>query len=78
MKILYSNTRLRDIPNDFVLNNIDSSLIKNPNSTIKDLIFYDDNIVRLLVFPSDLNNETLEVIENTIDELELETNVTGV
>ncbi|AIO18499.1 MMPL family protein [Candidatus Izimaplasma bacterium HR1] len=78
MNIVYSNQFLGEIPNDMVLNNIYNNLSSDPNSTIHDLISYDDNTVRLLIFPSDLNNDTLGTIEEAIDNLNLETSVTGV
>ena len=78
MNIMYSNQSPGEIPNDMVLNNLYTTLSSDPNSTVNDLIAYDENIVRLLVFPSDLENDTLETIETTIDELNLNTSVTGV
>jgi len=78
IKIMYSNQFSGDIPNDMVLNNLYTMLSSDPNSTINDLISYDENTVRLLVFPSDLENETLNVIEDTVDEINSETSVTGV
>ncbi len=78
MKIVYANQFDGSIPNDVVLNNLYNNLSVDPNSTIHDLVAYEDNVIRLLVFPKDLDNDTLEVIENTVDKLSLDTNVTGV
>jgi predicted RND superfamily exporter protein len=86
MGIVFNNTIANDgdpdttvpISNDMVLNNIYSQLISDPNNTVHNLIATDENVVRLLVFPKDLSNETLEVIENTVDGLNMNTSVTGV
>ncbi|BCR36208.1 efflux RND transporter permease subunit [Mariniplasma anaerobium] len=78
IQIIYENQFNGDIPNDIVLNNIYMTLSSDPNSTINDLISLDSNVVRLLVFPADLENNTLDVIETSVDELNLDTNVTGV
>ena len=64
MNIVYSNQFPGEIPNDIVLDNIYNTLNSDPNSTINDLIAYDENIVRLLIFPSNLENNTLAVIED--------------
>lgn len=78
INIVYSNQFSGDIPNDMVLGNIYSNLSADPNGTINDLISYDENIVRLLVFPKDLENKTLAKIETTVDALALDTSATGV
>ncbi len=67
-----------DVSNDVELMMIYNMISADQNSTINDLISKDDNVVRLLVFPKDLDNETLTVIENNVDDLNLDTSVTGV
>lgn len=78
INIIYSSQNTGTIPNDMVLNNLYTTMTSDPNSTVNDLISNEDNIVRLLVFPTDLENKTLSVIEKTVDDLNLNTNVTGV
>jgi len=76
INIVYTNQTSMDISNDMVLNSLYTQISSDPNNTINDLISYDNNVVRLLVFPSDLKNETLEVIEQTIEDTNV--SVTGV
>jgi len=76
--IIYQNQTSQEIPNDMILNNLYNTLSSDPNSTINDLISEDENVVRLLIFPSDLKNGTLEVIEDTVNDLNMNTNITGV
>jgi hypothetical protein len=76
--IIYNNMMGGDIPNDIALENVVNSLMSDPNSTIHDLISEEDNVVRLLVFPRDLENATLDTIEATVDDLNIDTSVTGV
>jgi len=78
IEIINSNQASGDIPNDMVLSNLYNTISSDPNGTINDLISFEDNTVRLLVFPSDLQNDTLLVIENTVDEIDSDTSVTGV
>ena len=78
MKIIYQSSGDGEIPNNIVLSNIYIPLSNDPNNTVNDLISIEDNKVRLLVFPRDLENNTLTVIENTVDNLNKETSVTGV
>ena len=78
INIVYSNQFPGEIPNDMVLNNLYTTLSSDPNNTINDLISYDDNVVRLLVFPSDLKNDTLTKIENTVNSYNSNGSVTGV
>ena len=78
VNIIYGSQNVGEVPNDIVLNNLYTTLTTDPNSTIHNLISKDENIVRLLVFPKNLENNTLEVIEETVDSLGLKTSVTGV
>lgn len=78
IQIVYASQFSGDIPNDLVLANFYTTLSSDPNSTINDLISSDSNVVRLLIFPANLENDTLDVIETSVDDLNLDTNVTGV
>ena len=86
VSIVYNNTLANDgnpdttlpIANDMILSSIYTQLSSDPNNTVHNLISESDNVVRLLVFPKDLSNETLENIENRVDDLEMNTKVTGV
>ncbi len=76
INIIYTNQTPLDVPNDMVLNNLFNQISSDPNNTINDLISFDNNVVRLLVFPNDLKNETLEVIEQSVSSNNI--SVTGV
>jgi predicted RND superfamily exporter protein len=76
INIIYTNQTSLDVPNDMVLNNLFNQISSDPNNTINDLISFDNNVVRLLVFPNDLKNETLEVIEQSVSSNNI--SVTGV
>jgi hypothetical protein len=86
VSIVFNNTLANDgnpdttlpIANDMILSGIYTQLSSDPNNTVHNLISESDNVVRLLVFPKDLSNETLENIENRVDDLEMNTKVTGV
>ena len=66
------------ISDDTLLNNIYTQVASIENSSVNSLISVEDNVIRLLVFPSNLDNDTLEKIETTVDDLNLDTSVTGV
>ena len=76
INIIYTNQTSMDIPDDMVLTNLYNQISSDPNNTINDLISSESNIVRLLVFPSDLNNDTLEAIELAVSDDNI--SVTGV
>jgi len=86
MSIVFNNTVANDgdsettipIPNDIVLGNLYSQLAIDPNSTVHNLVSVDSNVIRLLVFPKDLNNNTLSIIENIVDDFDIDASVTGV
>lgn len=78
LSIVASNKMNTTIANDMTLNMIYTTLASDPNSTIHNLMNTDENVVRILVFPKNLDNETLTVIEDTVDDLDLNTSVTGV
>lgn len=78
IKLSYNMNVPGDIPNDLTLSNIYSSISSDENSIINNLISEDNNLVRLLVFPSDLNNDTLTTIENTVSSSNETASVTGV
>ncbi|MBN2604494.1 MAG: RND family transporter [Bacilli bacterium] len=65
MTIVYNMNTPGDIPNDMVLNMVYSNISNDSNSTIHSMISVDKNMVRLLVFPTDLTNDTLITIEET-------------
>ncbi len=67
LNIIYSTQNSASIPNDMVLNLLYTQVSSDPNNTVNDLIYTDSNTIRLLLFPKDLNNETLETIENSIE-----------
>ncbi|MBU1019936.1 MAG: MMPL family transporter, partial [Firmicutes bacterium] len=78
MTIIYNMNVSGEIPNDMVLNVIYSNISSDSNSTINNMISTEKNVVRLLVFPKDLSNDTLIQIEETATENEPNISVTGV
>lgn len=78
MNIISTNQMQATLETDMQVSMIYQKISNDPNSTIHNLMNVENNTIRILVFPSDLNNGTLEVIENTVDGLELDTSVTGV
>jgi len=77
LDIIYNINGTGDIPNDMVLNGIYTNVSADPNSVINNLVSTDENMIRLLVFPSDLQNDTLKVIEDYATQYD-EVEVTGV
>ncbi len=78
MQMFYNMHYLGAIPDDSTLAFIYSSVSSDDNSTINNLISTSSNEVRLLVFPSNLNNSTLETIETTAVNANPDALVTGV
>jgi predicted RND superfamily exporter protein len=84
--IVYNNTIANDndnatyfeIDNDMVITNLYTQLATDPNNTVHNLVSLDENVIRLLIFPKNLENGTLEEIEETINDLDIDSNVTGV
>lgn len=76
--IVYQNMGTGDIPNDATLQMIYSNISSDENSVIHNLVAVDEGIVRLLVFPQDLNNDTLTNIEIKAESYSENITVTGV
>jgi len=78
MELMYQANNDGDIPNDMVLNGIYTNVSSGENGVINNLISTTDNTVRLLVFPNDLKNDTLNKIEETVEHSNSNASVTGV
>jgi len=78
LNIMYQLTGTGDIPNDMVLGMLYSNVSQDENNVIHSLVSVEDTTVRLLVFPKDLNNATLEVIEEDVETYAGDVSVTGV
>lgn len=78
LTIIYDMNASGDIPSDMVLNMIYTNVSSDVNSPINNLISVNGDAVRLLVFPKDLKNETLGVIETAANQSNPNTSVTGV
>lgn len=78
MEIVYNLSATGEIPNDIALNMIYSNIASDENSTIHNLVSIDDNVVRLLVFTENLDNDTLIRIEDTAVDFNEDASVTGV
>lgn len=66
-----------DIPNDMVLNGLYTQLASDETNTIHNLINVEENTIRLMVFTSDLKNDTLLKLEDYTDTQD-NTTITGV
>jgi predicted RND superfamily exporter protein len=75
--IIYYMQTQTQIDNDFVLNGLYTNASQDPNNMIHNLMNQEDQIVRLLVFPTDLENETLLSIEESLEDYD-NTSITGV
>ncbi len=78
LNIVYHMNLSGDIPNDIVLGMIYSNIANDDNNVIHNLISTDAHVVRLLVFPSNLENATLKTIEDKVVEADANASVTGV
>ncbi len=78
LDIIYSNQTGMEISNDVQLSMVYTAVTSDENSTIHNLMNVENNVVRILVFPSDLNNETLETIEEVVNDSESDVSITGV
>ncbi len=78
LNIIYNLNAPGDIPSDAALNMVYTTIAADENSVVHDLISVDDSIVRLLVFSSDLGNDTLLNIEDTAINFNDDASVTGV
>ncbi len=78
LSIVYNMNNAGLIPNDMVLNMVYTNIATDENSTIHSLISTDDHMVRLLVFPNDLDNQTLKIIEDEAGSSNPDAVVTGV
>ncbi|QWB96202.1 MMPL family transporter [Mycoplasmatota bacterium] len=78
LNIISTNKLQQEINSDQSVSMIYQMVSSDENSTIHNLMDIDSNTIRILVFPIDLNNSTLENIEDTVDAMQLDTSVTGV
>jgi hypothetical protein len=78
LNIISNNQMQQELSNDETLSMIYNMISSDPNSTIHNLMNVENNTIRILVFPKDLNNDTLEIIEQTVDDMNFDTSVTGV
>ncbi len=62
--IMFQQQASGEIPNDQILENMYNQLKLDDTNTIHNLINQEDNKVRLLVFSTDLDNQTLQTIED--------------
>lgn len=53
---------------EILVNKIYNTMIQSNNTMINELINKDENVVRLMIFPKDLENETLDNIETIIND----------
>ncbi|PAT01378.1 hypothetical protein CI105_07305 [Candidatus Izimaplasma bacterium ZiA1] len=63
LDIVYQVNNDGDIPSDMVLNFLYNNVSSDEASPINSLVSKTENSIRLLVFPSNLENDTLKVIE---------------
>jgi len=78
LNIISTNKLQQEINSDQTVSMIYQNVSSDENSTIHNLMDIDSNTIRILVFPKNLNNSTLESIENAVDNMHLDTSVTGV
>lgn len=78
MNIFYQMTFVGEIPSDPIMNVVYTAIAADEQSVIHNLISTDHQVVRLLVFPSDMENSTLFTIENTVELNNTNASVTGV
>ncbi len=78
MNTVYNSSSGTDIPNDTVLSMIYQNMSSQTNSNLSHLISTDDDMIRLLVYPKDMNNATLKNIESAVNEFSDNAEVTGV
>ncbi len=67
-----------DIPSDAILKNIYNALSQDENSPLNQLVSTKENVIRLLVYPKDMNNATLDDIEAAVNSYSNNAEVTGV
>jgi len=78
LQIVYSTQVQGDIPNSFALNLIYTNIASSDSTIIDNIMNVEENKIRLLVFPSDMNNDTLGAIEDHIDSQDANAYITGV
>jgi len=78
LQIVYATQVQGDIPNSFALNMIYTNIANSDSTIIDNIMNVDENKIRLLVFPTDMNNATLGTIEEYIDEQDANAYITGV
>jgi predicted RND superfamily exporter protein len=67
-----------DIPNDVVLSQLYAMLSSSDDAIINNMMNVTENKVRLLIFPSNMENDTLDAIENVVNNSDLNASITGV
>jgi predicted RND superfamily exporter protein len=66
--ILYSIQTAGEISNDMVLNNLYNTISNDDSNIVHSLINTDEDVVRILVFPMDMTNQTLLDLEQYVEE----------
>ena len=78
LEILYNMQYDGDIPSNFVLQAIYQNVSLAEDNIFNNMVNVDENKIRLLVFPSNMQNATLGVIEDQVDSSGINANITGV
>ncbi|HPJ24466.1 MAG TPA: MMPL family transporter, partial [Bacillota bacterium] len=78
LEILYNMQYDGDIPSNFVLQAIYQNVSLAEDNIFNNMVNVDENKIRLLVFPSNMENATLGVIEDQVDSSGIKANITGV
>lgn len=75
---MYKSQTGINIPNDMILQGIYQNISSTSGNTLTQLISTSNDAVRLLIYPRDMNNQTLTNIETAVNNYMSGTEVTGV
>lgn len=78
IQIVYAVQVQGEIPNNFALNLIYTSLAASDTTIIDNIMNVDENKIRLLVFPTNMENDTLGVIEQYVEDSDQTAYISGV
>ncbi|QMS85082.1 efflux RND transporter permease subunit [Candidatus Xianfuyuplasma coldseepsis] len=77
LQIMFEQQVGGDIPNDFMLNFVYDLMKSSSDVPIDDMFDAENNVLRLMVFPSDMTNDTLIELENLVNDQDMDVSITG-
>lgn len=78
LQLVFANDVPGGIPNNLILEFVYNNVSNNGSTPISEFMSPDDGVVRIAIFPTDMNNDTLEAIEHVVETQSDAASMTGI